>query len=147
MIPGADPCFAPDDAVFLGSPGLGVDGKDDLLRRDDKDPTNDLSTETWAGRAALDAVAMGTKVAPLFGPQPQTFADHELETGGAQGHGNYFDKGSESLENTARIAAGREGEVTHEKDPAWKRDGGALLDKGKDAVSGAWEWAKKKWPF
>lgn len=143
--------FNPDDAVFMGSPGLGVGGKDELLRKDDKDPSNDLSTETWAGRAALDAVAMGTKVAPLFGPQPQTYADHEVETGGVLGHGNYFDKGSESLENVARIAAGHEEQVTEEKDPAWKRDGGAVLNKGKEAVGGAIggavDWVKKKWPF
>ncbi|MCB9792071.1 MAG: hypothetical protein H6741_05035 [Alphaproteobacteria bacterium] len=111
-----------DDAVFLGSPGLGVSGLDELLRRDDADPSNDSQTETWTARAAFDYVALGTDLAPLYGPQPHTYTDHDIQTGGILGHGGYMDAGTESLANVARIVADQDEQVTEESVPPWMRD-------------------------
>ncbi|BCJ37788.1 hypothetical protein Athai_52910 [Actinocatenispora thailandica] len=114
--------YQPDDAVFVGSAGLGErirsaadlrpatpNGRDDL-----PGPVLRARTGTrwWAVRAPGDTLAYSR----VHGADPADFADvTRLETqGGTEvvGHDRYYAIGSESLDNLARVVAGRLTEVT-----------------------------------
>ncbi|BCJ28092.1 alpha/beta hydrolase [Actinocatenispora sera] len=114
--------YQPDDVVFVGSAGLGErirsaadlrpatpSGRDDL-----PDPVLRAHTGTrcWAVRAPGDTLAYSR----VHGADPADFADvTRLDTqGGTEvvGHDRYYAIGSESLDNLARVVAGRLTEVT-----------------------------------
>ncbi|MFG2224800.1 alpha/beta hydrolase [Streptomyces sp. NPDC048644] len=88
-----------DDIVVVGSPGMTVEHAKDL----NMDPDH-----VWAGGAKDDFVSNHTSGLTL-GEDPM-----EKEFGGkvfdvdTEGHGGYWDKGSESLANQGRIIAGRD---------------------------------------
>jgi pimeloyl-ACP methyl ester carboxylesterase len=101
-----------DDLVLLGSPGALVDDVEELGR-----PRGHV----FVGEAALDAVAdLGVFGAdpgdPGFGatriradPGPEVSWRDRLSGGD---HSHYFDAGSESLRNVARVVVGRPGDLT-----------------------------------
>jgi hypothetical protein len=107
-----------DDVVFVGSPGLGRHVRAAAHLRPAQpgggDPGGGEPREPrcWALRAPGDTLAYSR----VHGPDPAEFADvTRLETqGGAEvlGHDRYYAVGSESLDNLARVVAGRFDEVT-----------------------------------
>jgi hypothetical protein len=117
-----------DDVVFVGSPGLGRQVRAATHLR----PAQPGATGTpaqpgtvgGAARSAGGAVRCWVLRAPgdtvaysrVHGADPAEFADvTRLETqGGAEvlGHDRYYAVGSESLDNLARVAAGRFDEIT-----------------------------------
>ncbi|MDA4887175.1 alpha/beta fold hydrolase [Streptomyces sp. MS2A] len=103
--------LAVSDIALVGSPGTGADTADDL--RSD--------ARIWAGRGADDWVEHVPHVsAGLFGttvgfgtdPVSPGFGARVFDAGDG-GHSDYFDPGSPSLTNLARIALGETTEVTH----------------------------------
>ncbi|GIL27557.1 alpha/beta hydrolase [Actinocatenispora comari] len=114
--------YQPDDVVFVGSAGLGErirsaadlrpatpNGRDDLPGPVLRARTG---TRCWAVRAPGDTLAYSR----VHGADPADFADvTRLDTqGGTEvvGHDRYYAIGSESLDNLARVVAGRLTEVT-----------------------------------
>jgi hypothetical protein len=117
-----------DDVVFVGSPGLGRQVRAATHLRPAQPgtaggpgPAGPAGLPGWAPgdgvrcwvlRAPGDTVAYSR----LHGADPAEFADvTRLETqGGAEvlGHDRYYAVGSESLDNLARVAAGRFDEIT-----------------------------------
>ncbi|MGC5614728.1 alpha/beta hydrolase [Georgenia sp. Z1491] len=96
-----------DDVVALGSPGMGVLRRADAAR----------GARIWAAQAPTDWIRHFPRVrlGPLgLGRSPlhPAFGAVRIGTGDITGHLAYYDEGSESLLNTARIALGRFAEVT-----------------------------------
>jgi hypothetical protein len=84
----------PDDAVFVGSPGVGVDNRSQLPG----------DVRIWAAKAQWDLVPL----APVHGQDPASdeFGALRFRTGDITGHSSYFQTGSESLRNIAHIVVG-----------------------------------------
>lgn len=101
-----------DDLVLLGSPGAMVDGVEELGRRRGHvyvgeatlDPVADLGV---FGADPGDAAFGATRIRADPGPEVPW---RERLCGGD--HSHYFDVGSESLRNVARVVVGRGSEVT-----------------------------------
>jgi hypothetical protein len=92
-----------DNVIVAGSPGMGVDTEAELHL-----PSG---TRLYALRAPLDEVSWSEN----FGRDPSDprFGATRLATGtpagvGPIGHGGYFDPGTESLHNIARVVAGED---------------------------------------
>lgn len=105
----------PDDAVLVGSPGLGprIRAAADLYPASPEPAAGpDRPTRLWTMRAPGDTIAYSH----AHGADPAEFAGiTRLETqGGTEvtGHTRYYAVGSESLDNLARVVAGRYSEVT-----------------------------------
>lgn len=99
------------DIALVGSPGTGADTAAGLHSE----------ARVWAGRGAEDWVEHVPHVsADLFGttvgfgtdPVSPAFGARVFDAGDG-GHSDYFDPGSRSLTNLARIALGETTEVTH----------------------------------
>ncbi|MGV9283625.1 alpha/beta hydrolase [Streptomyces sp. NPDC003730] len=99
------------DIALVGSPGTGADTAAGLH----------TDARIWAGRGADDWVEHVPHVsARLFGstvgfgtdPVSRDFGARVFDAGDG-GHSDYFDTGSRSLTNLARIALGEPAEVTH----------------------------------
>ncbi|WP_405733994.1 alpha/beta hydrolase [Streptomyces sp. NBC_00028] len=99
------------DLVLLGSPGTGEDTAAALHAR----------ARVWVGRGSDDWVAevphiktdlFGTTVGFGTDPMSPSFGANRFAAGDG-GHSDYFDPGSVSLTNLARIVLGRTSEVTH----------------------------------
>ncbi|GAA1390261.1 hypothetical protein GCM10009639_18770 [Kitasatospora putterlickiae] len=90
-----------DDIVTLGSPGMGVDHAKQLQI----DPNH-----VWVSEAEddLTRIAGGLTLGP--GPHTIGFGGNNLSTD-TSGHGGYWDDGSQSLWNQAKIIAGKQPEV------------------------------------
>ncbi|AIA04799.1 alpha/beta hydrolase [Streptomyces noursei] len=87
-----------DDIVVVGSPGMTVDHAKDLNINPD---------HVWAGGAEDDIVSIGASGLTLGeDPMEKEFGGKVIEVD-TEGHGGYWDKGSESLANQGRIIAGR----------------------------------------
>ncbi|WP_030183768.1 alpha/beta hydrolase [Streptomyces violaceorubidus] len=100
------------DIALVGSPGTGADTAADLHSE----------ARIWAGRGAHDWVEHVPHIsAGLFGttvgfgtdPVSPAFGARVFDAGDG-GHSDYFDTGSPSLTNLARIALGATPEVTHD---------------------------------
>ncbi|MGQ4389432.1 alpha/beta hydrolase [Streptomyces sp. SAS_270] len=100
-----------DDIALVGSPGTGADSAAGLH----------TSARVWAARGADDWVAnvphlhadlFGTTVGFGTDPVSPDFGARVFAAGGG-GHSDYFARGSESLDNLARITLGDTSEVTH----------------------------------
>ncbi|WP_286160427.1 alpha/beta hydrolase [Streptomyces yunnanensis] len=86
-----------DDVVVVGSPGMSVDHAKDLQM----DPNH-----VWAGWAPDDVVSTVASNKTLGeNPADQDFGGKVFEVD-TEGHGGYWDQGSESLANQGRIIAG-----------------------------------------
>ncbi|MER5384026.1 alpha/beta hydrolase [Streptomyces sp. NPDC002688] len=104
--PGSDA----SDIVFIGSPGTGASSAAAL----------GTSARVWAARGSADWIAhlphasvglLGTTVG--FGPDPVSpLFGARVFRAGSHGHSDYFEPGSESLANLARIVLGDTSEVT-----------------------------------
>lgn len=87
--------------VVFGSPGMGVDSASAL----------ETSVPVWAARADGDWIGKVPSVR-LFGlghstdPTSTEFGARVVTTDGGEGHAGYFEPGSDSLSNFARIALG-----------------------------------------
>lgn len=101
-----------DDCVALGSPGMGVWSRDEL----------GTGARLWAAQAETDWIrwfpharvrSLGLGRPPLH----PTLGATRFATGGVTGHSGYFLEDSESLLNIARIALGRDRDVT-----SWRAD-------------------------
>lgn len=95
----------PDDAVFVGSPGVGVNDRDKLGE----------GFDVWAAKAPNDVVPG----LPAHGEDPaaQGFGSNRFHTNGPgrsriTGHSSYFANGSESPRNLALIMTGQDDLVT-----------------------------------
>lgn len=101
-----------DDAVVVGSPGMDVDDRHDL---------GSPRVRLWAAHSAAKVVRVPFPFpgpillppdlvawAPAHGEDPaaEGFGARRFATDGV-GHSSYFDRGSKSLRNIARIATGR----------------------------------------
>ncbi|GAA2673952.1 alpha/beta hydrolase [Streptomyces lunalinharesii] len=88
-----------DGIVVVGSPGMTVDHAKDL----NIDPDH-----VWAGGAKDDFVSNHTSGLTLGeDPMEEEFGGHVFDVD-TEGHGGYWDRGSESLRNQGRIIAGRD---------------------------------------
>ncbi|WP_031043051.1 alpha/beta hydrolase [Streptomyces sp. NRRL F-5650] len=103
--------LAVSDIALVGSPGTGSDTAAGLH----------AEARIWAGRGAGDWVEhvphvsvglFGTTVGFGTDPVSPDFGARVFDAGEG-GHSDYFDTGSRSLTNLARIALGRTTEVTH----------------------------------
>ncbi|MFI1382658.1 alpha/beta hydrolase [Embleya sp. NPDC020886] len=99
------------DLAVFGSPGLGVDERDDL----------GTGARVWAGRGGSDWIDLVPNVRiPFFDttvgfgadPTGGGFGAREFAAGGG-GHSDYLRPGGPALHNLALIARGRATEVTH----------------------------------
>ncbi len=94
-----------DDAIFIGSPGVGVDNVAGLHMS---------GTHVWDGRAVDDPIAIADG---RFTPDPETgngpedggFGDQHFDVTGSHGHSQYYQ--GESLRNMAYIVSGQYGDV------------------------------------
>lgn len=105
-----------DDIVFVGSPGVGASNVDQLsagaghvyVGGTEHDPVIQATSGDWF-----------TKDGSSTGPYDSSFGAKTFGTSGEAGighaHSSYYDKGSESLENLARIANGNGGDVTEQR--------------------------------
>ncbi|MFI2411483.1 alpha/beta hydrolase [Streptomyces sp. NPDC018947] len=100
------------DIALVGSPGTGADSVEDLR----------TGARIWAARGAddwvehvphLSAGLFGTTVGFGTDPVSPAFGARVFDAGDG-GHSDYFDAGSLSLTNLARIALGETPEVTHD---------------------------------
>ncbi|MBD0424343.1 hypothetical protein H0H10_35150 [Streptomyces sp. TRM S81-3] len=100
------------DIALVGSPGTGADSVADL----------GTTARVWAGRGAgdwvehvphLSADLVGTTVGFGTDPMSPAFGARVFDAGDG-GHSDYFDPGSRSLTNLARIALGEITEVTRD---------------------------------
>jgi alpha/beta hydrolase family protein len=105
----------PDDVVLVGSPGLGprIRAAADLYPASPEPAADpDRPIRLWTMRAPGDTIAYSH----AHGADPAEFTGiTRLETqGGTEvtGHTRYYAVGSESLDNLARVVAGRYSEVT-----------------------------------
>lgn len=99
------------DMVAMAAPGMDVRTAGGLR----------TTARVWAGRAADDPIRFTpfVRVAGFgHGTDPTTprFGATVIRTGSARGHSHYFNPGTESLNNLARIAAGHRSEVTRVAD-------------------------------
>lgn len=97
--------LAVDDIVVAGSPGMDVTDVTELQI----DPGH-----VWVGAAVVDPIVYGLGSLPgIHGPEP-TLPQFGANTYGVDtsGHSGYWDAGSESLYNQARVIAGLYGQVT-----------------------------------
>jgi len=105
-----------DEVVFVGSPGTGLDDAGDARLR--------TGGRVWAALARGDPIAYAVDPGDFlsegfwtedlwYGTDPASdeFGAIEFATSGASGHSDYFDTGTESLRNLARIVTGRVEEV------------------------------------
>ena len=127
--------IAADEVVFVGSPGTSLDHAGDanlppggevwagLASWDLIGAGVSLGADTvfeWSlsipGRYIWDVIATGDPaVEDLWhgtNPAHESFGAVEFTTDGATGHSQYFDPGTESLDNLARIVAGLTPQVT-----------------------------------
>jgi hypothetical protein len=105
-----------DDIAFVGSPGVGASN------------VNQLSVgagHVYVGGTEHDPVIQGTsgdwftKDGSSTGPYDSSFGAKQFGTSGeswvGHAHSAYYDKGSESLNNLAKIATGQGGEVSAQR--------------------------------
>lgn len=95
------------DLVALAAPGMDVRSTAGLH----------TTARVWSGRAADDPIRYTPFVRVAgFGhgtdPTAARFGATVMRTGGAHGHSHYFNPGTESLANVARVAVGHPAEVT-----------------------------------
>ncbi|HEX7302186.1 alpha/beta hydrolase [Lentzea sp.] len=105
-----------DDIVFVGSPGVGASNVDQLsagaghvyVGGTEHDPVIQATSGDWF-----------TKDGSSTGPYDSSFGAKTFGTSGeswiGHAHSSYYDKGSESLQNIARIANGDGGQVTEQR--------------------------------
>lgn len=106
------------DVVALGSPGLDAHSVADL----------DTDATVWAARTADDPIRFAPNVrvggvGHAANPADSKFGASVFGVGEIQGHDNYYEPGSESLRNVARIVLGRYSDVTevHDGGDRWLR--------------------------
>lgn len=95
------------DCVALGSPGMGVRSRAEL----------ETGAHLWAAQADSDWIRFfpRTRLGPYGlgrAPLHPAIGATRVSAGTVVGHTSYYDPGSESLRNVARIAVGRYDEVT-----------------------------------
>jgi len=105
-----------DDIAFVGSPGVGASNVDQLSVG---------SGHVYVGGAEHDPVIQATsgdwftKDGSSTGPYDSSFGARQFGTSGeawvGHAHSSYYDKGSESLDNLAKIATGHGGEVSAQR--------------------------------
>ncbi|WP_086665559.1 alpha/beta hydrolase [Lentzea kentuckyensis] len=105
-----------DDIAFVGSPGVGASSVDQIppgrghvyVGGAEHDPIIQLTSGDWF-----------TKDGSSTGPYDSSFGAKQFGTSGedwvGHSHSSYYDKGSESLGNLAKIAGGQGGEVTEQR--------------------------------
>ncbi|GHC81148.1 hypothetical protein GCM10007079_20600 [Nocardiopsis terrae] len=104
------------DCVALGSPGMGVRERAEL----------GFGGNLWAALGPNDWIRFFPRghVGEIgHGPSPvrRGYGARLFETGDIPGHCSYYQQGSESVRNIARIAVGRHAEVTPVRVPAPRR--------------------------
>ncbi|MEU0877744.1 alpha/beta hydrolase [Lentzea sp. NPDC005914] len=105
-----------DDIAFVGSPGVGASNVDQLSAG---------SGHVYVGGTEHDPVIQATsgdwftKDGSSTGPYDSSFGAKTFGTSGEAGighaHSSYYDKGSESLDNLAKIANGHGGDVSAQR--------------------------------
>jgi hypothetical protein len=105
-----------DDIAFVGSPGVGASNVDQLSAG---------SGHVYVGGTEHDPVIQATsgdwftKDGSSTGPYDSSFGGKTFGTSGEAGighaHSSYYDKGSESLDNLAKIANGHGGDVSAQR--------------------------------
>lgn len=124
--------LAADDIAFVGSPGVGASNVDQLSAGEghvwagaaEHDPVVQLTQGSWFTEEGSTGVYDGSFGANVFG----------TPDGGnwAGSHSNYYQPGSESLENLGNIATGNYDDVS---DQSWRDDPmGSDLENAGDAV-------------
>ncbi|WP_020576081.1 alpha/beta hydrolase [Actinopolymorpha alba] len=103
----AAPQARADHLIALGSPGMDVDSAAELR----------TTARVWAARAADDPIRMvpAVRVNGIghgTSPVARKFGANSFSTGSIRGHDRYFQPGSESLVNIARIVMDQPGDVT-----------------------------------
>ncbi len=105
-----------DDIAFVGSPGVGASNVDQLsagrghvyVGGTEHDPVIQATSGDWF-----------TKDGSSTGPYDSSFGAKTFGTSGEAGighaHSSYYDKGSESLDNLAKIANGHGGDVSAQR--------------------------------
>ncbi|MBM7786356.1 alpha/beta hydrolase [Tenggerimyces flavus] len=96
-----------ENLIAIGSPGMDAPSAAAL----------ETSARVWAARTADDPIQFVPNVRVLglgHGPSPTSpeFGARVFSTGTITGHGSYYQPGSESLANMARIVLGRYADVT-----------------------------------
>jgi hypothetical protein len=127
--------IAADEVVFIGSPGTSLDHAGDANLPPGGEVWAGLASwdpigagvslvpsDPWEGTLSLpgryvwDLITSGDLAAEDLwhgtNPAHESFGAIEFTTDGATGHSQYFDPGTESLENLARIVAGLSHRVT-----------------------------------
>jgi hypothetical protein len=103
----AAPAARADNIVAVGSPGMDADRVSELRTK----------AQVWAARTSDDPIRFVPDVR-LGGyghgedPSKPEFGAKVFRTGKIRSHDNYYESGSESLANIARIVLGRDDEVT-----------------------------------
>jgi len=91
-----------DDAVFIGSPGVGVDHASDL--------SGVPAGHVWNGQAGDDPILLAkNRFTPRLSgnnPSDSDFGAQNFSVADSHGHFQYYKDGSESLTNIADIASG-----------------------------------------
>jgi len=105
-----------DDAVFVGSPGVGVNHASDL----GMDPQH-----VWDGQAGDDPILIAEHrftPDPLTGNNPSSsdFGGQHFSVDGSHGHSEYYNYRSQSLGNMASIASGDYGAVHRTPAPDYR---------------------------
>ncbi|WP_112262816.1 alpha/beta hydrolase [Lentzea terrae] len=105
-----------DDIAFVGSPGVGASNVNQL---------GPGAGHVYVGGTEHDPVIQGTsgdwftKDGSSTGPYDSSFGAKQFGTSGeswvGHAHSAYYDKGSESLDNLAKIATGRGGDVSEQR--------------------------------
>ncbi|MFI6098616.1 alpha/beta hydrolase [Lentzea sp. NPDC051213] len=105
-----------DDIAFVGSPGVGASNVDQIppgrghvyVGGAEHDPIIQLTSGDWF-----------TKDGSSTGPYDSSFGAKQFGTSGqdwvGHAHSSYYDKGSESLDNLAKIATGHGGDVSEQR--------------------------------
>ncbi|MFG3056222.1 alpha/beta hydrolase [Kitasatospora sp. NPDC048239] len=98
-----------DDIVTLGSPGMGVSSADQL---------HTAPEHLWIGEAADDATRLvgGWTLGP--GPHIAGFGGTNIHID-TSGHGGYWDEGSDSLANQAKVMVGQKPTTSPKEDLLW----------------------------
>lgn len=111
--------LAVDDVVFVGSPGVGVDGVQDLHMDGDHVfvgmlPEDKISLLNDAFDVGAGSYGVGSVDGAVFGRNPakESFGAVVFDTDQHGDHGDYFDSGTVQLDNMAAIAVGEYDEVT-----------------------------------
>ncbi|MGW6934286.1 alpha/beta hydrolase [Lentzea sp. NPDC054927] len=105
-----------DDIAFVGSPGVGASNVNQL---------GPGAGHVYVGGTEHDPVIQGTsgdwftKDGSSTGPYDSSFGAKQFGTSGeswvGHAHSSYYDKGSESLDNLAKIATGHGGDVSAQR--------------------------------